>query len=118
MFRILPETDGKFFALEVLGKLTDADYETLIPQLETIITAHGKLRLFADLSAFEGWEWRAAYDDIAFGVKHWNDIECLALVGEARWEKLAATIMDKISAADVRYFPTTGRDDALNWARG
>ena len=35
---------------------------------------------------FSGWEWRAAYDDAAFGIKHWNDIERVALIGDARWQ--------------------------------
>ena len=64
---------------------------------------------------FSGWEWRAAYDDAAFGIKHWNDIERVALIGDARWQALAAKITDRLMHADVRQFPVAERDAAWGW---
>ena len=63
----------------------------------------------------EGWELAAAWDDFAFGVKHWNDFTKLALVGNKRWEELSAKIGDKLTSAEMRYFPEEEKDAAMAW---
>jgi hypothetical protein len=117
MFQILPESAGPLVCIKVTGKLTDPDYERFIPAMEAVIAAHGKIRLYADLEDFEGWEWHAAWDDFAFGIKHWNDIERMALVGTKRWEDLAAKIADRLMPAEVRFFPVDDKAAALAWVR-
>ena len=117
MIIILPESQGDLVCLKVSGKLTDADYKGMIPKLEAVIDAHGKIRLFADLSEFNGWEWIAAWDDFAFGIKHWNHISRMALVGEKRWQELSATIADKIMPADVKFFAVENSNEAFEWVR-
>ena len=116
MITILPESEGDLVCLKVSGKLTDADYKDMIPKLEAVIDAHGSIRLFADLSEFDGWEWIAAWDDFAFGIKHWNHITRMALMGTKRWEELSAKIADKIMPADVKFFGVDQRDEAIEWA--
>lgn len=115
MFQILPESSGNLVCIKAVGKLTDADYRALIPPLEAIMVEHGSFKLFADLEEFDGWEWLAAWDDFAFGLKHWNNIEKIALIGTARWEELAAKIADKLMPSEVRFFPLAERANALTW---
>jgi hypothetical protein len=98
-----------------LGKLTDEDYKDMMPRLEAVIAEHGGLRLYADLTAFEGWDWRAAWDDVAFGIKHWNQVTKIALIGDAAWQDLAAKIAEKLSPAEVRNFPADQAGAALDW---
>lgn len=117
MLVILPESSGKVVGVKAVGKLTDADYESFVPQVEAIIGDQGKIKLFMDLTEFEGWEWQAAWDDFAFGIKHWNDIEKMAVVGDARWEELCAKISDKLMPAEVKQFPSSETDAAWTWVR-
>ncbi len=117
MLIILPESAGKTVGVKAVGKLTDADYETFVPQVEAILAREGKLKLLMDLTEFEGWEWQAAWDDFAFGLKHWNDIEKMAIVGDARWEELTAKIGDKLMSADVKQFPSAEIEAAWTWVK-
>ena len=82
---------------------------------KAVIAEHGSVRLLADLTEFEGWDWLAAWDDLAFGIKHWNHIRKIALIGDAAWEGLAARIADKVTPADVRKFPAGDASAAMDW---
>ncbi|MEI8374780.1 MAG: STAS/SEC14 domain-containing protein [Planctomycetota bacterium] len=52
------------------GKLHDEDCKQFVPQMETISTAEGKVRLFIQLEDFHGWDLYATLDDIKFSLKH------------------------------------------------
>jgi len=117
MLILLPESASDLVCLKAAGKLTDEDCKGMTPRLEAVIAEHGSLRLYADLTEFDGWDWRAAWDDVAFGIKHWNDISKIALIGDAAWENLAAKITDKITSADVRKFAADQADEALDWIK-
>ena len=70
MIKILPESHDNVLGFEALEKLTDHDYKAvLIPQLDQILTEHGKARILFDMGEeFHGWELAAAWDDATFGV--------------------------------------------------
>jgi len=115
MFEVLPESEGRRFFIKALGTLTDADYHELVPRLETAIAGFGPLRLFVDMEEFEGWEMLAAWNDFVFGLKHWNDFERMALIGDKRWEDVAARAMDALTKGEVRRFPAAERGAAHAW---
>ena len=115
MIEILPESQDNMVCLRAVGKLTDAEYQKLIPELESFLEKHGTARIYCDITEMEGWELAAAWDDFAFGVKHWNDFTKLALLGNQRWEELSVKIGDKLTKADVRYFPEEEKEAALAW---
>ena len=115
MFVSLPESSGNLACFKAVGKLTVEDYQSMMDQFHAILDRHGSLRLFADLEEFDGWEWQAAWDKVAFGIKHWDQIEQIAVVGTKRWESLSATVADKVMAAEVRFFPIDKRGQALEW---
>lgn len=115
MFEVLSESEGRRFFIKASGELTDDDYKGLTPVLETAIDEHGPLRLYVDMEEFESWELQAAWDDFAFGVKHWNDFERVALVGDKQWEEISAKIFDKFTKGDIRFFDVSKRGDAHDW---
>ena len=115
MFEVLSESEGRHLYVKASGRLTDADYKELTPRLEAAIETHGPLRLYVDMEAFEGWDLQAAWDDLALGIKHWNDFERIALVGDKKWEEISAKIFDSITKGDIRFFDVSKRNDAHNW---
>src|SRR5947209_3637656 len=80
------EAAGKVLAVTPTGKLTTADYERFVPEVERLIKQHGKLPLLVRMHDFHGWEAGALWQDLKFDRKHFADIERLALVGESKWE--------------------------------
>ena len=44
-----------------------------------------------EMHDFHGWDIDAAWQDIQFDVKDFNDIERLAMVGEKQWARWMST---------------------------
>ncbi len=118
MFEVLPETHERRFFVKVSGKLTDADYKELLPRLDKAIADHGRLNMFIDMEEFEAIELRAAWDDFAFGIKHWNDFERVAMVGDKGWQELLVKTFDPFIKGDFRHFEIADKGAAQAWIEG
>jgi universal stress protein A len=116
LITILPESNGPLICIKISGKLTDAEYKDFIPQVESVMEKFGKIKFYINILDFNGWEWRVAWDDFAFGFEHWDNFETLAIVGDKRWERLATLVQKKLIKANVRYFYRRQENEALIWA--
>ncbi len=115
MLFCLPESDRDVACIKIVGKLTAEDYKSLMDVFLDVLDRHGALRLYANLEEFDGWEWQASWDNVAFGVKHWDKIMQIALVGTDRWVHLGVRAAERIKTADVRYFKSAESNQALAW---
>jgi len=102
----------------VSGKLDKEDYAHFVPMLEDLIRQWGKVRILFIMRDFHGWTAGALWQDIKFDLKHFKDIERLAMVGEARWEKGMATFCKPFTTAEIRFFPLEELDAARQWVSG
>jgi hypothetical protein len=109
------EEEGKVLAIQVNGKLTGADYVYFAPEFERLIQLNGKLRILFDLAGFQGWEEGALWAGIKFDVKHFSDIERIAMVGESKWEHGMATFCKPFTKAAIRYFDRAKIAEAHQW---
>ncbi len=108
--------NGDFYMnMKVVGKLTHDDYEIMTPMLENAIkdVREPKIRAIVDLTEFDGWELRAAWDDLKLGVKHGREFSKTALLGNNNWEKLATKISNWFTSGKIKYFED--RQEALAW---
>ncbi|MBK5103706.1 MAG: STAS/SEC14 domain-containing protein [Burkholderiales bacterium] len=113
--RLDEEGGGKILVIHVSGKLVKEDYAHFVPEFERLVREHGTLRLLFDMSGFHGWEASAAWEDLKFGVKHFADIERLAMVGEKKWQQGMATFCKPFTKAAVRYFDHADAAEARKW---
>ena len=97
------------------GKLTKEDYEQFVPEIERMMKAHDKVRILVELADFHGWTTAAAWEDTKFGMHHFNDIERIALVGDAAWEKGMALLCKPFTMAKVKYFDRSQMAAAKTW---
>jgi hypothetical protein len=107
--------EGKVLTVRVTGKLHKDDYDHFVPEIEAMIRLHGKVRVLVDMHDFHGWNASALWQDIKFDVKHFNDIERLAIVGESKWEKGMAVFCKPFTTAKVRYFDRAAAGEAHVW---
>ncbi len=112
------EAGGKILSLKLSGKLTKGDYERFTPEVERLIKQHGKVRIFCQMHDFHGWEMGALWQDVKFDMKHFADVERLALVGESKWEAGMAAFCKPFTKATVRYFDVSKMDEAHTWIQG
>jgi hypothetical protein len=101
--------------VRVTGTLTKDDYEHFLPEIERLIREHGKLRILFDMHDFHGWSAGALWDDIKFDLKHFRDIDRLALIGERKWEAAMASFCRPFTSATIRYFDRAQSEDARKW---
>jgi len=118
VFEVLDDTKGRRVYLRAKGRLTAADYKKLTPRLEETLNEYGRIRLYIDMEAFEGWSLEAVWDDFTFGLKHWNDFERIALIGNKHWEEVSVKMMDRMMAGEARYFDVKKKGEARAWIEG
>jgi len=109
--------DGHILVVRLSGKLTKQDYEQFVPRTEALISRHGRIRILLEMHDFHGWEMGALWEDLKFDVKHFKDIERIAMVGEKKWEKGMAVFCKPFTTAKVRYFDESQADQASQWVR-
>jgi len=106
---------GNALGFTMKGKLSDEDYQKLIPVLEAAIASFGKIRLHVQFKDFHGWDLGALWDDFKFGLAHKRDIERIAMVGENRIEEWMAKISKPFTSGEVRYFDSVDVEAAWIW---
>jgi hypothetical protein len=109
------ETKGRILIVHVSGKLASADYEHFVPEFERLVAQNGKLCVLFEMTDFHGWKAGALWADTKFALKHFSDIERLAMVGEKKWEHGMATFCKPFTKAVIRYFDHVDRAAARKW---
>lgn len=80
-----------FLSLKATGKLTHEDYEIITPMIDSALAEVKEpvVDVFIDGSELEGWELRAAWDDLKLGLKHGRDFNKIAIYGNKKWQEVA-----------------------------
>jgi hypothetical protein len=111
----IQKAEGRILQIDVSGKLNKEDYATLITAAEQRIQPYGKIRLLIEMHDFHGWVAGAIWEDVKFDVKHFNDIERIAVIGETTWHKWMTALFRPFTAAEVQYFEPDQSDQARAW---
>ncbi len=103
--------------LKIQGKLTHQDYEHIVPMLESALKGIEQpyISFFVDATELEGWELRAAWDDLKLGFHHANEIAKIAIYGNKKWQEYAAQIGSWFISGEARFFEEL--DEALDWLK-
>ena len=119
MIEILPETRSDMLVIQASKKLTANDYEhILIPALETILTAHGKIKGVIYISEdFQGWELKAIWDDAKFGIQHRKDFDKLAIVGGKSWIEWITKMGALLTSAEIKFYEEAQLINAISWVK-
>jgi len=104
--------------VQVGGKLDHEDYQDFVPKFEQLIKEHGKIRVLFEMVDFHGWKAGALWDDIKFDLKHFADIERLAIVGDTKWEQGMSLFCRPFTTAKIHYFHLDEVDKARAWLEG
>ena len=102
-------------SLKVVGKLTHDDYQIITPMIESAIAGveEPRINLFIDCSEFDGWELRAAWDDLKLGIKHNKAFSKIALYGKQKWQKRITKVGSWFISGDMKFFENS--NEAIDW---
>jgi hypothetical protein len=98
------ESDSEnIYRLDVSGILRKAELDSAQDALTADIgwIPGGKARLLVVLDKFDGWDGVSNWSDLTFFARYGDNIERIAIVGEARWREYALMF----AAADLRRAP-------------
>jgi hypothetical protein len=109
------EASGQVLVVKASGKLSKDDYERFVPETERLIKLFGRIRILFEMHDFHGWEMGALWEDLKFDLKHFQDIDRLAVVGETAWEHGMAVFCQPFTTAKVQYFDRNEAEAASNW---
>ncbi len=115
MFETIAVNVDHVVAIRVCGRLSDEDYAKFLPVLEALIKREGPVSLYVDMEDFEGWEPKAAWDDLKFGVAHDVDFRRIAVVCDKKWIRWMIKLSAVFFAAEMRCFPVTEKQEAMDW---
>ena len=113
--QILDNNGSNVLELEATGKLIASDFERLESAFQKLLKQHGKIRVFFRMRDFHGWEPLAFWDEVKFDLKHFGDIERLAMVGDRQWERFLGVFGRPFTAAEMRYFDESMLPAARTW---
>jgi len=113
--RIIENDDSNIIEIEISGKLVASDFQSLESIFRRIVKQTGRIRILFRMRDFHGWEPIAFWDEVKFDLKHFGDIERLAMVGDKQWEKFLAVFGRPFTAAEIRYFDKSALPDAHAW---
>jgi hypothetical protein len=114
----IERVDNHFFlTLKAVGKLTHADYEIITPIIDSALlqVKQPKVDVLIDGTELEGWELRAAWDDLKLGLKHNNEFNKIAIYGNKDWQKVTAKIGTWFMSGEIKYFENML--DAISWLK-
>ncbi|MCD2174184.1 STAS/SEC14 domain-containing protein [Rhizobium sp. C4] len=116
MFTHLTDLPPDILGFEACGKLTAADYETvLMPAMDAAVKS-GPVRLFFVMpDGFHGMEMAAMLDDLAFGLKHFRDFKKFAFVTDNATMAGLTRNFAFVIPVETRVFSLAERNEAISW---
>ena len=115
MIQTIETGSPKMVGFKLRGRLHHDDYKQLVPKVESIMSAQGKVRVFVQFEDFHGWDLHAAWDDLQFGLRHYSDMERIAIVGDRKWEEWMTGLCKPFTKAKVEYFDRSEAAAAWKW---
>jgi hypothetical protein len=118
VIRVLDGVPDNVLAVEAVGKVTEADYESVLaPAVRAKLDAHGKLRFVYVLGEeFDGWTMGAMWQDAQLGASDVKAWEKVAIVTDKDWPRHVVQAFGWMIPGDIRIFGLSDLDAATAWA--
>lgn len=107
--------ENRVLTITASGKLTEEDYNALLPELEKLLNRHGTIHFFIQLKNFSGFETGALLEDIKFDYGHKDQYGKTAIVGDKKWEEWGTKFSSLFFDFEMRFFYNEQKDEAWNW---
>ncbi|MDO1445416.1 STAS/SEC14 domain-containing protein [Rhodocytophaga aerolata] len=117
MFQYVDEHADNLVAVIVSGLLEKADYTRLLLEVENKINRYGKIDIYWEMVDVDGWDLQGILHELTFDLKHLNDINRAAIVGDRKWEEVVTNVAQHFTTAEVKFFEPAEREQAMTWVK-
>lgn len=115
MYEKLSRSDENVLGYEVREVLTEDQLEEILTEIEEAIADYGSVRLLVSMPSVPYPDVNAIDDDLGFWLRHSENIDRYAVVGESSLLEWSSEIADRVTEPDFEYFEQDDIDDAWNW---
>jgi len=115
MITQLPSKDQSTVMVRFKKKITNQDYDYLLPMLEDKAQRHSKLNLYCEFDDVEGLEWNAIVRDGKFFLKQKDHFNKIALVGDSKWMEIMQQVGQYFYNGELEYFEKSQSNEAIKW---
>jgi len=112
---------GNALRITVPVKFKADDFRQIAPQIDSLISQYGKIRLLIDVSGFNGWDNIAAFENHAGFIKikdHHQKIERIAGIAAHAWQHWLIGAVRIFLHPEVRTYDKSHESEALQWIVG
>jgi SpoIIAA-like len=97
-------------------KLKADDFLQIAPQVDSIISRYGKIKLLIDATAFDGWENLTAFENHAGFVKnHQKKVDRIAVIIAHDWQRWLVGAIKVFVHPEVRAYDKGHENEARQW---
>ncbi|KGD60128.1 hypothetical protein T9A_02886 [Alcanivorax jadensis T9] len=116
MLTLIPFDDDRVVGARISGKITRPEFDAVAEALEAALAKHDKVRFYAEMETFGGVAMDALFQDLKFGLRHWQQFEREAVVTDRDWMRRLALLADKLlPSIEVKVFAGDDVDSAKAW---
>jgi len=118
MIEILDVPDTNIVGFHLSDTLTEEDHETLVTHLRDKLKVHTTTRVLFEVEDVDGWEPEETWDDFTFDMRHVQDLDKVAVIGDDPWEPLVDKIELLFPMSLIQEYEDADREEGLSWLRG
>jgi len=115
MHEILDLPDSNIAGIGLSDTLTEDDFDTIVPHLKDLFEDHLTTRVLFVLDDVDAWEPDEKWSDWAFDVRHAQEVDKIAVVGDDPWDQWIEKMEFLFPGAQIRV--GDDKDEALEWIR-
>lgn len=119
MFTATDYPDQNLLKFTIAGKLTKADYASVVPILDEKVQRYGKVNVYLEIGEMDALTLPAMWEEAKQDIKHFADFQRAAVVSDdSLLLKAAAAVAGTVTPAEVKHFSSSQKAEALAWALG
>ena len=118
MHDFLDLPDPNIVGVKLSDTLTKDDYEAFASVLEDQFAAHITTRVLLVMEDVDDWAPAEQWEDLAFDVRHLNDVDKVAVVGDDLWERWLEKVEALFPMSTIQTYDAADQEEALDWIRG
>ena len=118
MYEKLSRSGENVLGYEVREVLTEDQLEEILSEIEERIAEHGSVRLLVSMPSVPYPDVKAVDDDLGFWLRHSENIDRYAVVGESPLLEWSSEIADRVTEPEIEYFEQADIGEAWDWVEG
>ncbi|HUN83626.1 MAG TPA: STAS/SEC14 domain-containing protein [Terracidiphilus sp.] len=106
---------GRYIIVRAFGELVSEDYRGFAVEFNRLVRARGNLHVLVDMTGLQGWNPGGLWEEVKFDVKHFAEIDRLAVVGDKKWQQAMTVAAKPFRPGKMRYFDRSEMGNAEAW---